>query len=165
MSFKFQESLIKGQEGASLVNKNKKELKEIYTELTNALSEHFGFEVELTPRKEFRDVDSSNTLRALGAAINAWANPEKVATGYTILSLGVEGDSVNKLTLFKYKESDDVYPVTVLFNKDKFLCYDQEEFADAVKKVLENSRLNLELINFKSSVERAKQESSASEGE
>ncbi|MBE4599054.1 hypothetical protein [Vibrio navarrensis] len=160
MSFNFKESLAKGQASASLVKKNKRELEVLYDELTKTLSEYLGFEVRLYYSPENKGVDTSNSIAASVALINALATPERLATGYTILLLGAEGTSVDKVTLFKYKESDDVYPVTVLINKDKMLCYSQEEYAAAISKVLENSRLNLELIDFKSKVERALQESS-----
>ncbi|EOW9298801.1 hypothetical protein ACN25S_003149 [Vibrio cholerae] len=164
MSFNFKESLAKGQASASLVKKNQRELDDLYDELTKTLSEHLGFEVNLYDSPEYKGVDSSNSIAASVALFNAWATPERVATGYTILLLGAKDTSVDKVTLFKYKESDDVYPVTVLINKDKILCYSQEEYAAAISKVLENSRLNLELIEFKSKVEQALQESSKDSG-
>lgn len=153
MSFNFKESLSKGQNSASLVRKSKNELDKIYTELTSAFSEYFGFDVNLYEGADYKGVNSNNPLTALGATFSAWAQPERVATGYTILLLGKEKTEIDNVTLFKYKEADDVYPVTILFNKDKILCYNQDEFADAVKRVLENPRLNLELIDFKKKVE------------
>lgn len=160
MSFNFKESLVKGQASASLVKKNQRELDDIYNELTKTLSEHFGFEVRLYDMPEYKGLGLSNSIAALGAAFQAWNNPESVATGYTILLLGAEDTNVDKVTLFRYKESDDVYPVTVLINKDKILCYNQEEYAAAINKALENPRLNLELIEFKAKVEQALQASS-----
>ncbi|HHY0465103.1 TPA: hypothetical protein ACVU43_002067 [Vibrio parahaemolyticus] len=160
MNFNFKESLAQGQANASVVKKNQSELNEIYNELTETLSEHFGFEVSLYDRPEYKGVDSANSLAALGAAFQAWANPERVATGYTILSLGTDKANVDKVTLFRYKEGDDVYPVTVLLNRDKVLCYSQNEFADTINKALLNSRLNLELIDFQTKVQEALSESS-----
>lgn len=160
MSFNFKESLAKGQASASLVKKSQRELEDIYNELTKTLSEHFGFKVSLYDQPEYKGMNSGNSITALGAAFNALVDPKRVATGYTILSLGAEGTNISKVTLFRYKESDDVYPVTVLINKDKILCYNQEEYATSINKALENSRLNLELIDFKSKVEQALQESS-----
>ncbi|HCE2390628.1 TPA: hypothetical protein NKP06_004583 [Vibrio parahaemolyticus] len=153
MNFNFQESLAKGQESASLVMKNQSEVEDVYNELTKALTEHLGFEVHLYDRKEYKGVDSQNSLLALGAVINAWATPERVATGYNILSLGIDVSDIPNVDIFKYKESDDVYPITVLFNRDKVICYNQDEFATAINKALENSRLNLELIDFKHRVD------------
>lgn len=166
MSFNFKESLAKGQASASLVKKNKRELDDLYDELINTLSEYLGFEVNLYHSPEYKYVDSSQYIAASTRLFdaNALAALERGVTGYTILRLEAQDTSVDKITLFKYKESDDVYPVTVLINKDKMLCYSQEEYADAISKVLENSRLNLELMEFKSKVEQALQESSKDSG-
>lgn len=153
MSFNFKESLSKGQNSASLVRKNKNELDKIYTELTSAFSEYFGFDVNLYDRIDYKGVNSNNPITMLSLALGTGAQPERVATGYTILLLSKENMKIDNVTLFKYKEADDVYPITILFNKDKILCYNQDEFADAVKIVLENPRLNLELIDFKKKVE------------
>lgn len=158
MNFNFKESLVKGQASASLVQKNQKELNEIYNELTKTLSDHFGFEVSLEHRLEYKGMESGNSIVALGAAFNAWVDPKKVATGYTVLSLVSKETDSSKVSMFRYKESDDVYPVTVLINKDKILCYNQEEFAHSINKALENPRLNLELMDFKSQVEEALKE-------
>ena len=164
MSFNFKESLAKGQASASLVKKNQREVEEIYHELAKTLSEYLELEVNLYDRPEYKGFDSSNTIAKSVALMNAWATPERVTTGYTILLLGAENVSVNKVTLFKYKESDDVYPITVIVNKDKMLCYSQEDYAAAISKILENPILNLNLIEFKSKVDHALQESSNDSG-
>ena len=153
MSFNFKESLSKGQNSASLVIKNQNELKTIYTELASVFSENFGFKVNLYDLVDYKGADSTNSLAQLAVSISIWNNPEKIATGYTKLVLGIEDTKVNRVTLFKYKEADDVYPITVLFNKNKTLCYSQNEFADVIKTIIENPRLNLDLIEFKNRVE------------
>lgn len=153
MSFNFKESLSKGQNGASIVIKNQNELKVIYTELASVFSENFGFKVNLYDQVDYKGVDSTNSFSQLAVSLSIWNDPEKNATGYTKLVLGIEDTKVNKVTLFKYKEADDVYPITVLFNKNKTLCYSQDEFVDVIKTIIENPRLNLELIEFKKRVE------------
>ncbi|OOE39384.1 hypothetical protein [Salinivibrio kushneri] len=164
MNFNFKESLAKGQASAYIVEKNHREVKTIYNELINTLSEYFEFEVELHLAPEYKGMDSVSSIAAIGSAFQALVNPERVSTGYTMLMLGAKEADVNKVTLLRYQESDDVYPITVLINKDKILCYNQEEYAAAISKALESSKINLELIGFKNQVEQALQESSKSSG-
>lgn len=146
MSFNFDEFLQKGKGAAENVLQNRKEIKEVLTDLQTSLAQFLELEIEFEERTEFESDDSDPFSRIAGAF-----KPRK-STGYNVVYIKSAVVDVDR-AIFKLKRSDDIYPITIAKDKNHFVSDDQGEFASAVGQVVSNSVFHLQLNAFKRQIE------------
>jgi hypothetical protein len=146
MSFNFDALLQQGKGAAENVLQNRKEIREVLTDLESSLSQFLNLDVEFEERIEYVHDDSDPFTRAA----NIFKPREK--TGFNVVYIKSKSVAVEK-TLFKLKRSDDVYPITIAKDRNHLVSDEQSEFANAVGQVVSNSQFHLQLNSFKRQVE------------
>lgn len=144
MSFDFDGLLQKGKGAAEDVIKNSKEVKAVLQDLENSLSKFLDLPLELVEYVEY--VEEELSIK--------FANPfkPKEKTGFDVVLIVSKQVDVRR-EVFKLKRSDDIYPVTVVRERNHSVASNQDEFAASIGGIASNSQFHLQLKSFKRQVE------------
>lgn len=146
MSFNFNELLLQGKSAAEDVIQNRKEIKSVISELQNSLSSFLEMPIRLVERIEYIQNDS-DIMTKLSFQIKP-----KEKTGFNLIYIVNEDVDLSK-EVFKIKRSDDVYPVTIVRDRNHSVADDKSEFASALGQIASSSQFHLQLNAFKREVE------------
>jgi hypothetical protein len=146
MSFNFDELLQQGKGAAENVLKNKREIKEVLTDLENSLSQFLEIPIKFVEYIGYVKNDDDAFMRMT----NAFKPKEK--TGYNEVHIASKQVEFSK-EVFQLKRSDDVYPITIVRERNHSVADDQSEFASAIGQIVSNSQFHLQLNSFKRQVE------------
>ncbi len=146
MSFKFDELLQQGKGAAENVLKNKSEIKEVLKDLENSLSQFLETPIKFKEYIGYVKQDNDPFRRI--------ANPfiPREKTGYNEVHIVSEEVEFSK-EVFQLKRSDDVYPITIVRERNHSIADDQSEFASAIGQIVSSSQFHLQLNSFKRKVE------------
>ncbi|PMN73672.1 hypothetical protein [Enterovibrio norvegicus] len=142
MSFNFGVLLNQGKEAADLVTENRRQVREVFNKLNDALSEFLGLDITLAEEVEYEHHDSAMHLRVLVSL------GERKKTGYDKILIKHEISGVEK-KLMMIKRSADGYPITVVHEKNHYVADNQDEFAGAIGLVLSSSQTHLMFNSFR----------------
>jgi hypothetical protein len=142
MSFNFDDLLNQGKEAADNVIQNEKEVDAVLKDLKVSLSKFLNFDISFQKRTEYKE-------RGLADHFLSAANmlKPKELTGYDLFYIENVQFGVEKL-FFKIKISNDIYPVSIVFNKNEFVSDNQEELAASIGEVVSNSQTHLMFNSF-----------------
>jgi len=146
MSFNFDELLQQGKGAAENVLKNKREIKEVLNDLENSLSQFLEMPIKFKEYIGYVKGDNDPFMRIA----SSFKPREK--TGYNEVHIVSEQVDLSK-EVFQLKRSDDVYPITIVRDRNHTVADDQKEFASAIGQVVSNSQFHLQLNSFKRQVE------------
>lgn len=146
MSFNFDELLQQGKGAAENVIQNRREIKAVLNDLQSSLSQFLEIPIKLEEYIEY----VQNDLEPL-ARISLQFKP-KEKTGFNVVRIVSEQVDCSK-EVFKIKRSDDVYPITIVRDRNHSVADDQSEFASSIGQIVSNSQFHLQLNSFKREVE------------
>jgi hypothetical protein len=146
MSFNFDELLKQGKGAAENVIQNKKEIKAVLNDLQSSLSQFLEIPIKFEEYIEYVKKDS-NPLTIM----NLQFKPRE-KTGFNVVHIVSEQVKCSK-EVFKIKRSDDVYPITIVRDRNHSVADDQSEFASSIGQIVSNSQFHLQLNSFKREVE------------
>jgi len=145
MSFNFDELLQQGKGAAENVLKNKREIKEVLTDLENSLSQFLETPIKFKEYIGYVKQDNDPFRRITSSFI------PREKTGYNEVHIVSEEVELSK-EVFQLKRSDDVYPITIVRDRNHSVADDQNEFAMAIGQIASNSQFHLQLNSFKRQV-------------
>tara|TARA_Y100000052_G_scaffold21286_1_gene21387 strand:+ start:2180 stop:2671 length:492 start_codon:yes stop_codon:yes gene_type:complete len=145
MSFNFDAILQQGKVAAENVKKNRAQIKEVLSDLEESLKRFLDVDLKHEQRIEY--LQNQDPMLALTNMLK----PTEI-TGYKLLYIKNK-KSDEDLFLFKIKFSEDIYPVTIVREKNHIVADDQNEFADAVGQIMSSSQLHLKLGSFRRRVD------------
>lgn len=148
MSFNFDELLQQGKGAAENVIQNRREIKAVLNDLQSSLSQFLEMPIKFEEYIEYVENDSD----PLGIARLAFQFKPKEKTGFNVVHIVSEQVEFSK-EVFKLKRSDDVYPITIVRERNHSIADDQSEFASAIGQIVANSQFHLQLNSFKRQVE------------
>lgn len=153
MAYNFDDLLQQGKGAADNVLQNKKEVKEVLKDLETSLNKFLKIPIKLKEYTGYVKEDLDPILRI--------SNPfkPKEKTGYNEVHIVHEQLGLSK-EVFQLKRSDDVYPITVVRERNHSVADDQNEFANAIGLIASNSQFHLQLNSFKRQVEEKLKENS-----
>ncbi|MEW6989641.1 hypothetical protein AADZ91_03035 [Colwelliaceae bacterium 6441] len=146
MNFNFDELLQQGKGAAENVLKNKREIKAVLKDLENSLSQFLEMPIKFEEYIGYVKNDNDPFTRLAGS----FKPREK--TGFNEVHIVSEQVDFSK-EVFQLKRSDDVYPITIVRDRNHSVADDQSEFASAVGQIVSNSQFHLQLNSFKRQVE------------
>jgi hypothetical protein len=146
MAFKFDELLEQGKGAAENVLKNKKQIREVLDDLEVSLSRFLEMPVKFKEYTGYAKGDEDPFIRMA----NSLKPKEK--TGYNEVHIVHQQTGASK-EVFQLKRSDDIYPITVVRERNHSVADDQNEFASAIGQIISNSQFHLQLKSFKRGVE------------
>jgi hypothetical protein len=147
MHINFIDLLQQGKDAAENVIQNKKEIKSVLSDLEGSLSQFLEIPIKLEQHIEYVEYAELDQLSRLALQFKP-----KEKTGFNVVRI------VNKQTelsneVFKLKHSDDVYPVTIVRERNHSVADNQSEFASAIGQIVSGSQFHLQLNSFKRMVE------------
>lgn len=146
MSFNFDKLLEQGKGAAEDVIKNRKEVTDVLNDLQGSLSQFLGIPVKFEERIEYVE-DNLDPISRLGLQYKP-----KEKTGFNVVNIVSEEVGISR-EVFKLKPSDDVYPVTIVRDRNHSVADNQSEFASSIGQIASNSQFHLQLRSFKRQVE------------
>jgi hypothetical protein len=146
MSFNFDELLEQGKGAAEDVIKNRKEIKDVFNDLQDSLSKFLEIPIKFEERIEY----VGDKLDAISRLALQFKPKEK--TGFNVVNIVSEEVGISRV-VFKLKRSDDVYPITIVRDRNHSVADNQSEFASSIGQIASNSQFHLQLRSFKRQVE------------
>lgn len=145
MAFNFDEMLQQGKGAAENVIKNQKEIKEVLEDLENSLSQFLGMPIKLEEYIGYVKNDDDPFVYM------AKILKPREKTGYDEVHISSEQVDLTK-EIFQLKYSDDIYPVTIVRDRNHSVADNQSEFVSAIGQIVSNSQFHLQLNSFKRQV-------------
>ena len=147
MDLNFDELLNQGQGAAENVLKNRKEIKSVLHDLQNSLSKFLSMSIELKESIEFVE-ENSNSITRLAIQFKP-----KEKTGFNVVSI-VSKEVDYSQELFKIRRSDEVYPITLVRDREHMVADDQTEFSSSIGQIVSKAQFHFKLKSFKKKVEQ-----------
>ncbi|MEZ9340315.1 hypothetical protein AB4176_20915 [Vibrio splendidus] len=155
--FNFNDKLLEGAHAREQAVEYREQIVAVYSELAKTLSDYLTFKVEFYESPEYENESSfSSALLAGSAALSVGGlglglgrNTEKDKTGYKLVYLRTADRKHRTGHLFKTKEPDDGYPITIKYQKTERFCYNQSELAEALSDLLSTVFFHDELQKLK----------------
>ncbi|WP_367107521.1 hypothetical protein [uncultured Psychrobacter sp.] len=152
MAFNFDKLLQQGKGAAENVVKNQKEIKEVLEDLENSLGQFLEIPIKLEEYIGYVKNEEDPFVY-----IAKMLKPRE-KTGYDEVHISSEQVNLTK-EIFQLKYSDDIYPVTIVRDRNHSVADNQSEFAAAIGQIVSNPQFHLQLNSFKRQVEEKLQES------
>lgn len=146
MSFNFDDLLKQGKGAAENVIQNRKEIKAVLDDLQSSLSQFLEIPIKIEEYIEYVEQNPASL------AVMALQLKQREKTGFNVVHIVSEQVECSK-EVFKIKRSDDVYPITIVRDRNHSVADDQSEFASSIGQVVSNSQFHLQLNSFKREVE------------
>lgn len=129
MTFNFTEKLQSGKDSADAVLNNRKEIKSVFTNLSDSLAQFLEQDVAISLNAEYER--GKNIF-------------DSIATGKDIVSLkSVKGK--NRVELFKVEQDNNGYPITIIYQKRVYLAYSKVELEEMLGDVVSDPHIHLEM--------------------
>jgi hypothetical protein len=145
MTYNFDELLLQGKSAAENVVQNRSEIEAVLDQLQRSLSQFLSIPIKFDETIEY--VQDPDPLSNLIIQLRP-----KEKTGFNIVCIHNEETKYSK-GMFKIKLSDDVYPVTLVREKNRYVADNKSEFEAALGEIVSNSQFHLKLNSFRKKVE------------
>ncbi|REG86730.1 hypothetical protein [Marinomonas pollencensis] len=148
--FDFSDSLSDGKDKADELLSLKEGFNSVFSTLQENLSSFIERDVKLEHYHEVEGGDLSPFMAATVQIGMLYGNNKdiKKRTGYFEVRLTEKGSDNPYKVLFKYKESSNVYPINIVFQRNEMVCSNQVELIDVMKEIVSSGHFNLRIREF-----------------